>query len=97
MRAKLEDFEIPEKLLGSINIGTAGAVHIKGQAIKESDRKLISQGVGRLKVGEIVHLDAADPYGNKVDGAAEVKNLDLREASVNYYVKLSFTLSLKVR
>ncbi len=97
MQAKLGSFEIPEKLIASITLGPGGEVRIKGQAIKDTHRELLSEGFRQLLVGQIVHLDVTDKYGSRLKGAAEVKSIERKESSASYYMKVDFAISLKLK
>ena len=97
MYAKLEGFEIPENSITTIILGTTGDVRIKGKSTRGAERNLISEGLGHFKIGNTVRLEAADSYGNKIAGSAEIKSIEVNESSGNYYARIDFAISLKVR
>jgi len=97
MYAKLEGFEIPENSITTIILGTTGDVRIKGKSTRGAERNLISEGLGHFKIGNTVRLEAADSYGNKIAGSAEIKSIEVNESSGNYYARIDFAISLKVK
>ena len=97
MYAKLEGFEIPDNSITTIILGTTGDVRIKGKSTRGAERNLISEGLGHFAIGNTVRLEAADSYGNKIAGSAEIKNIEVNESSGNYYARIDFAISLKVK
>lgn len=97
MQAKLGSFEIPERLIGSITLGPGGEARIRGRAIKDTNRELISEGFRQLSVGQVLHIDVADKYGSRLKGAAEVKSIELKESSMDFQMKVDFAISLKLK
>ena len=97
MYAKLEGFEIPENSITTIILGTTGDVRIKGKSTRGAERKLISEGLAHFANGNTVRLEASDSYGNKLAGSAEIKSIEVNESSGNYYARVEFSISLKVK
>src|SRR5712692_7348364 len=97
MDAKYERFEIHENSITTTILGTTGDVRIKGKSTKGAERNLISEGLGHFKIGNTVRLEAADSYGNKIAGSAEIKSIEVNESSGNYYARIEYAISLKVR
>jgi len=97
MQAKLGYFEIPERLIVSITLGPGGEVRIRGRAITDTHRELISDRFRELSVGQVVNLEVADKYGSRHKGDAEVKSISVKESSMNFQMKLDFAISLKVK
>ncbi len=94
MHAKLDNLEIPGRLIDSV-VGSNGAVHIKGQAVRESDRILISNEFSRLKVGDVVEFEAANRYETLVDGTGEISSIGFSEVLQNFRTILDFHVSVR--
>ncbi len=71
------------------------AVHIKGRAVREDDRILVSKELGRLKVGDLVTFEAIDRFSTTVNGTREISGIDLSEVMQNFQTILDFSVSLK--
>ena len=97
MYAKLEGFEIPDNSITTIILGTTGDVRIRGKSTRGAERKLISEGLSHFATGNTIRLEAADSYGNKVAGSAEISSIEVNESSGNYYARIDFAISLKVK
>lgn len=97
MRARLANLEIPGRAIDSVVGGTNGAVYIRGQAVRENDRLLISSELNLLKVGDIVTFETTDRFATTVNGRGEISSIGLKEVIQNFRTILDFHISLKVK
>jgi hypothetical protein len=93
--AKLADLEIPARLIKSVIGSGDRAVHIKGRAVREDDRILLSKELGRLKVGDVVTFEATDSFSGKVNGTREISSIGFDQVIQNFQTILDFHISLK--
>lgn len=82
-------------MIDSVVGGADGAVHIRGQAVRENDRILISSELNRLKVGDVISFEAADRYQTIVNGTGEISKIGLSEVLQNFRTILDFRISVK--
>ncbi len=87
--------EIPSRLIKSVIGSGDHAVHIKGRAVREDDRILVSTELGRLKVGEVITFEAIDRFSSPVNGTREISSIALNEVMQNFQTILDFSISLK--
>ena len=95
MRAKLDDFEIPDRLLQMVTLQLGASVHISGEALSDNDRQLMRDELSRLHEGQAVSVQVVSGDGGRWNGPEVIKKIDTEDANVGDGRKLTFHIFLE--
>jgi hypothetical protein len=90
MYAKINDFEIPLELLEMVTLNLSGGGHITGEALLDTERQHIRDGLSQFHEGQAVSLHVVSIKGERLDGPQVLKKLEGEDVDIADGKKYTF-------